>query len=354
MSRRLAPSDALSQSLPVRRSIPTKWFLLAVSFALFVVGVLFGEPVAPRSTNQPPFGVSPIVRRTINDARRAPRLPSAASSLPAAKARGELQEVIFESATLGREEPLGIYFPPEYFEDGERRFPVLYALHGLAGYYAEWVDFGASSVADSLFSNNQVPPFIIVFPQGDQSYWFNHPDGEAWGDYVINDVIPLVDASYRTIPDRSSRAIGGLSMGATGALQLGLRRPDLFSVIGAHSPSFRSIPDADNVFWFFDDQAYYAQYDPFNLVRTTTAASQLRIWLDVGEQDDWRKYVQDFHNLLDERGIAHRYSTAAGIHEGSYWGPRMPEYLTFYGYAFIPPVQPLPPVQVDQAPTTND
>jgi enterochelin esterase-like enzyme len=63
--------------------------------------------------------------------------------------------------------PSAVYLPPGYDESGQR-YPVLYALHGLAEYYAEWVDFGAAEVADSLFSNAQVPAFLIGFSQGDQ------------------------------------------------------------------------------------------------------------------------------------------------------------------------------------------
>ncbi len=330
-----------------RRSIPAKWLLLAASLALLIIGIAFGEPVAPRG-DEPQMGVSPIVRRSLADAQEAPRLEQS-TTLDPPRARGELREDSVDSAILGRELPIGIYLPPGY-ADSTQRYPVLYALHGLAGYYAEWVDFGAADAADSLFSNLQVPPFIMVFPQGDQSYWFNHPQGgDAWADYLTDEVIPLVDSRYRTIPRRTARAIGGLSMGATGALQFGFRRPDLFSVVGAHSPSFRNTPDAD-VFWFFSDPGYYATYDPFVLAQTTNSGQRLRIWLDVGDADPWRDRVEEFHQLLLNLGIAHRWSVGQGIHEGTYWGPRLPEYLTFYGYALVnqaPPAATPTPLPAD-------
>jgi enterochelin esterase-like enzyme len=308
--------------------------LLALAVSLLAVGLLFGEPVA-QPVDSPALGVSPVVRRSIEEARRAPR-QQVAPGLEAPRARGTVVEETFFSQILGREMPYAVYLPPNYETSGQR-YPTLYALHGLAGYYAEWVDFGAVEVADSLFSNSKVPPFIMVFPQGDQSYWFNHPQGgDAWADYLTEEVVPLIDSRFRTTPRRVGRAIGGLSMGATGALQIALRRPDLFAVVGAHSPSFRTTPDAD-VFWFFSDPIYYRQYDPFVLVRTGRTAERLRIWLDVGDADPWRDRVEQFDALLTSRGIPHRFTIGQGIHEGTYWSSRMADYLTFYGYALVNP-----------------
>ncbi|MCS7003296.1 MAG: esterase family protein, partial [Dehalococcoidia bacterium] len=297
------------------------------------LGLTFGQPVQPRA-NQPEAGVSPIVRRTIEDARAAPRQTGVVKELLAPRSRGTLLEGVFSSAILERDMPYGIYLPPGY-EESDQRYPVLYALHGAAGYYAEWVDFGVDRVADSLFSNSLVPPFIIVFPQGDQSYWFNHPQGgDAWADYVTDEVVPLIDRTYRTIPRRPARAIGGLSMGAVGALQIALRRPDLFAIVGAHSPSFRTTADSE-LFWYFRDAGHYAQYDPFALARMTDSARRLRIWIDIGDRDPWRGRAYEFHRLLLDRQAPHRWSVGSGIHEGSYWASRMEEYLSFYGYALL-------------------
>ncbi|GIW05503.1 MAG: hypothetical protein KatS3mg060_0308 [Dehalococcoidia bacterium] len=333
--RREGPNADVLAPGETKRSVPTRFVLLGVAVLLLAVGLLFGEPVAAPA-GSPELGVSPIVRRSIQEARSAPRQQVLAPGLEAPRARGTIVEDSFFSEILAREMPYAIYLPPGYETSGQR-YPVLYALHGLAGYYAEWVDFGAVDVADSLFSNAKVPSFIMVFPQGDQSYWFNHPQGgDAWADYLTEEVVPLIDSRYRTIPRRAGRAIGGLSMGATGALQIALRRPDLFSVVGAHSPSFRTTPDAD-VFWFFSDPIYYRQYDPFVLVRTTRAAERLRIWLDVGDADPWRDRTEQFDALLTSRGIPHRFTIGQGEHEGTYWGARMADYLTFYGYALISP-----------------
>ncbi|GIW05380.1 MAG: hypothetical protein KatS3mg060_0185 [Dehalococcoidia bacterium] len=314
--------------------------LLATAVGLFVVGLLFGEPVAPDAAG-PQRGVSPIVRRSLQEAL-ATRGPARVER--AVHEHGELREETFFSATLGREVVYAVYLPPGYETSG-RRYPVLYALHGVGGNHTEWVSFGVADMADALFASGETPPFIMVFPQGDQSYWFNHPNGDRWADYLTDDVVPLIDQRYRTLPHREARAIGGLSMGATGALQLGFRRPDLFGVVGAHSPSFRTTPegtstyepDEPEVFWYFRNPADYRPYDPFELApRRAAEARRLRIWLDVGNNDPWLPTVERFHALLTQLDIPHEFSIGEGTHEMSYWGPRMGQYVAFYGLALEP------------------
>lgn len=332
-----ATGQLASPNRRARRPLGMRLMLLTMAVGLFIVGILFGEPVPPDAAG-PPLGVSPVARRSLQevlDARAAAGAPRPTDL------QGELREETFSSEILGREIAYAIYLPPGY-TTSDQRYPVLYALHGVGGNHTEWISFGVADAADALLLAGEVPPFIMVFPQGDQSYWFNHPGGERWADYVTDEVVPLIDERYRTVPQREARAIGGLSMGATGALQLGLRRPDLFGVVGAHSPSFRSSPEADDrlqldhpeVFWYFRNPAAYRPYDPFELApQQAVAARSLRIWLDVGDDDPWLPTVERFHLLLTELGIPHEFSLGSGTHEVTYWGPRMSDYLTFYGLA---------------------
>ena len=79
---------------------------------------------------------------------------------------------------------------------------------------------------------------IIVLPQGDKGYWVdNANDGPRWGEYLSHDLVNIIDTSYRTLRTPDSRAIGGLSMGGYGALYQAFTHPDIFGVVGAHSPS---------------------------------------------------------------------------------------------------------------------
>ena len=87
-------------------------------------------------------------------------------------------------------------------------------LHGGSGYINEWVDYGLLSTADELMRAGTIAPMIIVLPEGDQEYWVDHvvsaqtgANGEKWGTYTAREVVPTIDARYRTITTASARAI---------------------------------------------------------------------------------------------------------------------------------------------------
>jgi enterochelin esterase-like enzyme len=125
--------------------------------------------------------------------------------------------------------PYGIYLPPGY-DGAQARYPVLYMLHGIGGHYSEWVAYGLAETAERLIEAGQIGPLIIVFPQGDESYFVNHArgDGEPWGDYTAIDLVAHIDATYRTIPAREGRATVALKPGT-------LRHPSSSSCIPSRS-----------------------------------------------------------------------------------------------------------------------
>jgi enterochelin esterase-like enzyme len=253
--------------------------------------------------------------------------------------QSRVEERAFFSDTLGREMPYIVYVPPGY-DTSEQRYPVLYMLHGMGGSNTEWKGYGLFGAADELMRTYQIPPMLIVLPQGDQSYWFDHADGTKWGTYTAVDVVREMDEQFRTVPDRAHRAIGGLSMGAAGALQLGINYPDVFRVVGAHSPTIRNWSESLEWFppdFYGSDPTVFARSDPFTLYQMhPDVARTLDIWLDVGTDDvSWRPVTTDFHNLLDELAIPHEFHVLPGDHNGDrYWGPHSAEYVQFYAKAF--------------------
>ena len=122
--------------------------------------------------------------------------------------------------------------PPCYDEQTDERYPVLYLLHGQTYNYDQWIRLGAVQILDQIILSGESQPFIVVFP--DDRYW-NLVAGPGFGKRLIESVIPHVDSTYRTIPDRDHRAIGGMSRGAGWSLQLGLTHWQLFSAVGLHS-----------------------------------------------------------------------------------------------------------------------
>ena len=226
-----------------------------------------------------------------------------------------------------------VYLPPGYF-DAARRYPVLYLLHGWGGWDtsthdSEWTRI--FPIADGMMRAGRMPPLIIVVPEGGHNYWFNHAvDNERWGDYVASDVVNYIDATFRTLPRRESRAIGGLSMGGLGAIQLALNHPAEFSVVGMRSPSLRRIGDPD-VGAFFGDASYYANYDPFVLVNRSDTVNQLALYFIIGDRDIWLQRTQEFLGLLDQKHAHYEWHVYPGGHDDAFFASHLDEELAFYG-----------------------
>jgi enterochelin esterase-like enzyme len=228
--------------------------------------------------------------------------------------------------------PYFIYLPPGYDEEG-RRYPVLYMLHGNSGHYEEWAAYGLIDRADRMITTREILPMIIVLPQGDFSYWVNLvPDGPAYGDYLWGDLVRHIDATYRVLPDREHRAVGGLSMGGTGALVQAFRNPDIFGVVGAHSPSLPAEGERE----FLGMRGQYARRAPIPLAERVPRLNDLKIWIDVGDQDDWIDRVGLLHDALEARGIDHQLNVFPGDHDGDYWSRHLRDYLLFYATALSP------------------
>ena len=186
-------------------------------------------------------------------------------------------------------------------------------------------------MANELLADGTFVPALIVMPQGGLGYWLDEADGgPRWAEYVARDLVRHVDATYRTIPRREARAIGGLSMGAHGAVQLALRYPDLFGVVGAHSPSIRSPEEAPPFFGAGDE---FAHHDPLSLIAASELAQPPAFWIDTGEDDPWRESAEALHRALAEKGWAHEWRVFPGEHNGWYWGEHLWEYLPFYAAA---------------------
>lgn len=231
------------------------------------------------------------------------------------------------SVALGRDLPYEVYLPPGY-ADSSRRYPTLYLLHGMNGSCESWASIGLAPAADRLIREGRIQPMLVVMPEGEKGYWLNHADGgPRWGDYLLDEVVPLVDSTYRTLPARQSRAIGGNSMGGHGALQTALNHPDLFAVVGAHSPGLRRYTET---FPFFGDPDYFAEHDPLTLARVSGDLGRIAIWVDTGEEDPWRGRAQELHDILAARGAPHEWRLFEGKHDRAYWHDHLGDYLLFY------------------------
>lgn len=250
--------------------------------------------------------------------------------------RGAWREVWFYSRALDRETSYLIWLPPGYGAT-QRTYPTLYLLHGIGGAEGygpgEWLGYALTEDLDHLLALQLIEPMVVVLPDGEQGYWINQAGGgPRWADFVAQDLVAHVDATFRIDPRRERRAIGGLSMGAHGALQLTLNHLDVFGVAGAHSPTLRPFETSPD---FFGDRAWFARYDPMSLLRSGRVLDlhQTQFWIDSGEQDDWRPETERLAAALLAREAPVQYHVLPGVHEGWYWRRYLPEYLRFYSTA---------------------
>jgi enterochelin esterase-like enzyme len=264
----------------------------------------------------------------------AARLDPGTESTP----KPDVRTITFKSLALGRTMPYSIYLPPGY-ATSKRGYPVLYMLHGMSGTNDEWREYGIFDAADRMIRAGEIRPLIIVLPQGDKAYWVDHAlpkDQEKWGQYMAKDVVSDVDARYRTIVDVSRRAIGGVSMGAHGAVQLAINYPGTFAVVGAHSLVLRRYDTAPT---YFGSQTDWSKRDPMQLVETKTAlVKSLRLWVDIGSDDPWAKLAEQFNGELNTLGVAHQWHEWSGDHSASYWCRHLADYLRYYDAALSSPI----------------
>ncbi len=260
-------------------------------------------------------------------------LPAPSTTPVQFKGKGTVYDTMFYSPALGRTLQYRVYLPPDYARSTQK-YPVLYMLHGFSGTYLEWDWYGVEGWADNMISDGTIRPMIIVLPLGEQAYWLNHANcGPRWADYVALDVVGQIDATYRTLADAPHRAIGGLSMGAHGALQIGFNFPQVFSILGAHSPTLRTKEQAPD---YWGDAAYYATIDPVSLARVKKLDGY-KIALDLGQSDtEWQPRLNELRQVLQQRGLTPVWNSWPGGHEGEYWAAHVPDYLKFYSASFPP------------------
>lgn len=204
-----------------------------------------------------------------------------------------------------------IYLPPCYDEKTEERYPVLYLLHGQTYTADQWIHLGAVTVLDELILSSESIPFIIVFP--DDQYW-NLPSGRGFGGRLVDSLIPHIDETYRTLPDRDHRAIGGMSRGAGWALRLGLTRWDLFSVIGLHSLAVLQNSGTLVDRW----------------IKDIPSSSRPVIFMDIGENDQELAMARRVEAQFNQYGILHEWHLYSGAHTEEYWSAHVEEYIRWY------------------------
>ena len=234
--------------------------------------------------------------------------------------RGVVETVGYASASLGTDRELVVYTPPGY-EDSLDRYPVLYLLHGAGGDPASWTERGrAHIILDNLIADGELEPLVVVMPFG---FAFRREPGTGRGDAdenrrqregfardLLEDVIPLIEATYRVHADREPRAIAGLSLGGAQSLAIGLTHPELFSRVAGFSSAMGAANNPDTGGVNFDE----VLRDSARLNRELAL-----LWVGCGFEDTLFQSNQAFSDLLTEHGVEHVFRVTEGGHTYPVW-----------------------------------
>jgi enterochelin esterase-like enzyme len=212
-----------------------------------------------------------------------------------------------------------IYLPPDYQKAPAKHFPVLYYFHGGGGSQRVgdiWVQ-----KLDAAIKAGVCPPMIAVSIEGlPNGRFLDSPDGTTpIESVIINDLIPNVDANYRTIPRRGARALEGLSMGGYGAFHFGFKFPEIFSMIsgicsGVSDPQAPARPNTPKRV----ETAYDLANNPFTLAERNLAAikGRFKIRSVVGTEDFTLEANKAFDARLTELGIPHEFKLVPHVSHG--------------------------------------
>ena len=232
---------------------------------------------------------------------------------------GLVSENIYFSKITNSYRRCFVYTPAEYEKDAKTRYPVLYLQHGSFEDETGWAVQGkANLILDNLVAAKKAVPMIIVMDNG---YAYKPQIGEANGrpasafeEVMINEIIPMIDARFRTIADREHRAIAGLSMGANQTLRIVMNNLDKFASYGGFSGT-SNYPSSDEIdpTTFLDGK--FKNGAAFN--------KQIKVfWLGLGtkEPKPFPGSVGAFRKMLDKQGIKYVYYESPGTaHEWLTW-----------------------------------
>jgi S-formylglutathione hydrolase FrmB len=229
-----------------------------------------------------------------------------------------------DSRQVGAVLPVVGIIPPHSTGVGR---PLLVFLHGRGG------DGQNANLNDAMFAalaaQGPAAPDIVFPNGGDASYWHNRTGGR-WADYVTREVIPT--ALTRLHADRHRVAIGGISMGGFGALDLGRSAPGRFCAIGATSAALW-FAGADSAAGAFDDAADFARHDVLAVAARKDPYGRTPVWIDVGASDPFHTADFTLAARLRAQGANVSFHVWPGDHDGAYWAAHWRDTMRFYAAA---------------------
>ena len=273
-------------------------------------GVVAMDPVNPSVKLGfgafPPASMVEVPGDEFDDAREVPH--------------GSVRMETYHSKSLGVPRTAWIYTPPGY-DRGNTRYPVLYLLHGAGNIDSSWMLTGrANYILDNLIAEGKAKPMIIVTPLGyarmgvgtgpERPVTGAPPNpaanlgGGLVGKDLLNDLVPFVEANFRTLKDADNRAIGGLSMGGGHTAAISFANPKLFRYVAIMSAGSQNA-DQNYPEFFKNPDAINKQFK--------------LLWIGVGKDDFALNGAKALSDLLTKSSIKHTYRVTEGRHEWVIW-----------------------------------
>ncbi len=234
---------------------------------------------------------------------------------------GSVTRCWYNSPTLNMKRRLTIYTPAGY-ETGNKKYPVLYLLHGMGGDEEAWIALGRTAqILDNLIAQGKAKPMIVVMPNGNVDH--EAAPGESASGMIkptmqlpktmegsmeesFPDIVNFVDRNYRTVKTKSGRAIAGLSMGGFHSLHISKQYPDMFNYIGLFSAAIMP-----------NEKVKSPIYDNMEAkLKTQFSKNPALYWIAIGNTDFLYKANADYRKLLDEKGYKYTYFESE---EGHIW-----------------------------------
>jgi enterochelin esterase family protein len=200
-----------------------------------------------------------------------------------------------------------VYLPAGY-EKGNTRYPVLYLVHGAGDTEVSWtMAGGANVIMDNLIAQKKAVPMIVVMPfNGGTPAVQPAPGGNlAFEDYMLKELMPFVDAKYRTAPGRKNRAMAGLSAGGAATYNIGLKHLEIFSQFGLFSAA--------------GGQDFATKYPQLASDARKTNSQIEVFWIGVGQQDNLSRNAKTLDEALTKAQIKHTYMDREGGHVWPVW-----------------------------------
>lgn len=232
-----------------------------------------------------------------------------------------------------------VILPEKYFNNDTAHYPVVYLLHGYGGDYSSWLKLTEPRL-DSLASHYNM---ILVCPDGRDSWYWDSPVIEdlQMETFITKELVPYIDANFRTIPVAEKRAVTGFSMGGHGSMWLAMRHSDIFGSAGSMSGGLninkpkwaKSWKMATRIGTQEEQPQRWIDYTAITLI-PSLQPGQLNLVIDCGVDDFFIGVNREFHEALLKHKIPHDYTERPGCHTHPYWRNSLRHHLLYFHEIF--------------------